>query len=879
MLPAGRKSKIRPPRKSLVASGDQSVDYDASWATIADAIRQIQGKNVSSLSYEQLYRIAYMLVLRKHAGRLYNDVAQVIAEHLRLRRELLLAVHDGAEEFMHQVIAEWTDHLQAMKFISDVLMYLNRVYVKEHKKLLVYDLGIQLFKDNVIKYRNDELGTKIVNIMILEITRSRRGEAITSGLYISKLALMLELLVETTASELQYGDNYYQNVFEPALLTRSETFFRDLADENARVLGSEYLARTSRFVVEEENRITLYLPSATLAKLGDLMNNILIKDRIDAVMALPYDRHGMSYWLEPLMTALFGTSTESHAEELASLYVLMARVDLEFNLLRVRLREAIVGQGKQIYEWVNDTCVREKGERKGKREGDSEKGKSEKAKSEKDNDIEVKDKISTEKKANEKESGSPETLGKPDLKARAKSKPSSSAFALLYVDTIIKYEQLLWSLCETSFAQNSVLEQAMTTALREFINAPSNKRTPGVNAPEVLSVYIDHHIKQTSKSVLGTELTNSLVQTAIRFLHLVKDKDAFEANYANHFAKRFLNAKGSGVQDDGVDIEELLISKLGEEMGASSLDKVIKMNKDIKLSWDITTEWKQHSLSASFTDLDMKICNVADWPKSMTKDYQSFADESNGLIWPRQLRPTIKAFEEFWFSAKKNHSKSLYWSPKFGSMDLRITYPSRTYEINMPTYAGIIMLLFSPQSTDADGAEVLAFEHKAELTFVEIKELTRIPDSDLRRHLQSIAVAPRLRLLIKLPMSKEVNDTDVFVLNDKFKSPSAKVKVLTVSATSSTAKTRSKTEAEVEDEEINLAIQEGRKIETNAAIVRIMKSRRELKHNVLIEELVKQLLNRFLPPILLIKQRIEELIEKEYLKRDEKDRTIYHYVA
>ena len=58
-----------------------------------------------------------------------------------------------------------------------------------------------------------------------------------------------------------------------------------------------------------------------------------------------------------------------------------------------------------------------------------------------------------------------------------------------------------------------------------------------------------------------------------------------------------------------------------------------------------------------------------------------------------------------------------------------------------------------------------------------------------------------------------------------------------------------------------------------------MKSRHTIRHNELIEELIKQLQNRFQPLILLIKQRIEDLIEKEYLKRDEEERNLYHYVA
>ena len=129
-------------------------------------------------------------------------------------------------------------------------------------------------------------------------------------------------------------------------------------------------------------------------------------------------------------------------------------------------------------------------------------------------------------------------------------------------------------------------------------------------------------------------------------------------------------------------------------------------------------------------------------------------------------------------------------------------------------------------------------------------------------------------------MSKDIKEDDVFRLNDKFKSPTVKVKVPTVSLASSTASGKNKKSKEQEETDaVNANISEGRRIEINAAIVRILKSRRTVKHNELIEGLVKQLSNRFQPLVVLIKQQIEDLIDKEYLERDANDRNVYHYIA
>lgn len=63
----------------------------------------------------------------------------------------------------------------------------------------------------------------------------------------------------------------------------------------------------------------------------------------------------------------------------------------------------------------------------------------------------------------------------------------------------------------------------------------------------------------------------------------------------------------------------------------------------------------------------------------------------------------------------------------------------------------------------------------------------------------------------------------------------------------------------------------------DAVIVRIMKARKTEKHNQLLEDVMRQISN-FLPQPQMIKQRIESLIEREYLKRDDNDRAKYIYL-
>ena len=52
------------------------------WSLLKSAIQEIQKKNNSGLSFEELYRNAYTMVLHKHGERLYTGLKEVVTQHL-----------------------------------------------------------------------------------------------------------------------------------------------------------------------------------------------------------------------------------------------------------------------------------------------------------------------------------------------------------------------------------------------------------------------------------------------------------------------------------------------------------------------------------------------------------------------------------------------------------------------------------------------------------------------------------------------------------------------------------------------------------------------------------------------------------------------------
>jgi len=218
----------------------------------------------------------------------------------------------------------------------------------------------------------------------------------------------------------------------------------------------------------------------------------------------------------------------------------------------------------------------------------------------------------------------------------------------------------------------------------------------------------------------------------------------------------------------------------------------------------------------------------------------------------------------------------LSWQTSAGSAELKATFGSdptkyRRHELGVSTYQMCILLLFN----DADS-----------LTLGQIRSKTQIPDSELRRHLVSLCT-PKHRILRKGSRGRGINsDDDTFTFNPEYGSKLKRIRIPLVKETSvskdgadgGTAGNGSAVASAV-DGSVPLKVEEDRRHLVEAAIVRIMKSRKSLGHNDLFAEVTRQLSVRFNPSPQFVKKRIESLIEREYLERSQQDHRLYTYVA
>ncbi|KAH6913074.1 ubiquitin ligase SCF complex subunit Cullin, partial [Coprinopsis sp. MPI-PUGE-AT-0042] len=422
-------------------------------------------------------------------------------------------------------------------------------------------------------------------------------------------------------------------------------------------------------------------------------------------------------------------------------------------------------------------------------------------------------------------------------KGKAKAPPRDAALvaAVKWVQDVLDLKDRFDRIWKEAFNNDRDVEASMNEAFGAFVN--SNEK-----APEFTSLFIDSHLKSGLKGKSDDEVDAVLGKT-ITIFRYISDKDVFERYYKTHLAKRLLH--GRSVSDDA---ERGMLAKMKLESGYQFTLKLEGMFKDMKTSADAMDayhEWVKNRTTPP-VDLNVTVMTTTLWPIS---------PPTVQCLVPPILAETRRSFETFYFS--RHSGRQLTWSMALGNADVKARFKQRVHDLNVSTYALVILLLFE----DLGDSDFLTYE--------EIKSATSIDDHELKRNLQSLACA-RFRILKKHPAGRDVLDDDSFSFNDDFSAPMQKIKISTVSSKPETMQERQETKGRIDEE---------RKYQIDAAIVRVMKDRKHMTHNLLVTEVTRQLTARFQPNPMVIKQRIESLIEKEYLERSEDDKKAYNYVV
>ncbi|XP_032669209.1 cullin-2 isoform X2 [Odontomachus brunneus] len=408
-----------------------------------------------------------------------------------------------------------------------------------------------------------------------------------------------------------------------------------------------------------------------------------------------------------------------------------------------------------------------------------------------------------------------------------------------FVESILDVHSKYTELIKDVFKADQSFVGALDKACSAIVNYRPVPRQPA-RAPELLAKYCDSLLKKSAKAASESEIEEKLARSITVFKY-VDDKDVFQKFYARMLAKRLIHQ-----QSQSMDAEEVMIDRLKQACGYEFTNKLHRMFTDMSVSADLNTKFtttlregdRENQLGIGFV---VYVLQAGAWPLGLPPSPGPFHV-------PQQLEKSVQAFETFYhaqFSGRK-----LTWLHHLCQGELKFNYLKKSYLVTVQTYQMALLLLF---------------EHCDAIQCREAAASLRLSHDQLVKHAASLVDC---KILMK-STDGELEEDTVLTLNFDYYNKRTKFRVTGAL----------QRDAPHDAEATHRSVDDDRKLYLQAAIVRIMKSRKLLRHNLLVQEVLSQSRVTFAPSIGMIKKCIEALIDKQYIERTANSADEYSYVA
>ena len=420
------------------------------------------------------------------------------------------------------------------------------------------------------------------------------------------------------------------------------------------------------------------------------------------------------------------------------------------------------------------------------------------------------------------------------------------------VINLLDFKRRLDHISKFSFHGNESLNNGLHKSFEHFINktkkSQANWDTDNAKPGEMIAKHVDLLLKGGVKAIpkLMTAKTetskndeehdfddapadedaeiNLHLSQALDLFRFVHGKAVFEAFYKKDLARRLLMGRSASN-----DAERSMLTRLKNECGAGFTHNLEAMFKDMDLSRDEMASYNQlledRGTSRMGLDLGVNVLSASSWP--------TYPDVPVNI--PPSIMKVMTDFEKHYKT--KHNGRKLTWKHSLAHCQLRAKFPKGNKELVVSGFQAIVLLLFNDIPSDGN------------LSYTDIQASTGLSDAELKRTLQSLACA-KYRVLTKSPKGRDVNSTDTFTFNTNFQDPKLRIKINQIQLK----------ETKEENKETHQRVAADRHYETQAAIVRIMKSRKTIRHVELISEVIKATKSRGVLDPADIKKNIEKYV-------------------
>jgi len=428
----------------------------------------------------------------------------------------------------------------------------------------------------------------------------------------------------------------------------------------------------------------------------------------------------------------------------------------------------------------------------------------------------------------------------------------------VFVETLINLYEHHEKIISQCFKNHADFTKALKDGYYVILNTPtmaisnSQHHHSGNNQVshsicELLSTYIDFLMRVDGGIKLLEDELYYRLDKLVKLFAYIHDKDIFLEFYRKQLAKRLLTSKSASEH-----AEQTFISQLKLRCGAQFTSKLEGMIKDIGRSreheLDFTRYLAKHKKSKPFQyEFECKVLTSGFWPNFSKINS---GDNMRNLMLPRSMKKVVDYFESYF---KSLHQKRLLtWMHELGTVEMIGHFTHKSVVLQVSTLQACMLLILNLVPS------------------IKIADMTKMLNVDanvIKKQLKPLC-SKKFQILLKAP-SKGYDVKHVVSMNMEWNPPNKRYRIPT-GVHKVTHRERQDNEQQVFGD---------RRLMMEAALVRIMKTRKTYKQSLLIADVSQQLMHRFKVDPAVLKDRINDLIEREYLSRDDNDHHLYHYIA
>lgn len=409
-----------------------------------------------------------------------------------------------------------------------------------------------------------------------------------------------------------------------------------------------------------------------------------------------------------------------------------------------------------------------------------------------------------------------------------------------FIPDLIDHYRLNFKVLNEGFENHDNFNYSFRSSIQEFVNHDQNSSM----IAEKLAKYSDDLMRSgTTKLNLSQTELDEQMNYIIDIYSYVHGKDVFDSYYKKDLARRLLLGRS-----ENLEMEQVMISKFKAETGSVAVQQLETMYNDMTLSKDEISKFNNNNPSTNNKKskklgFNVSVLTQGVWP-TYPDLYMKLPDELNKLS---------MEFEKFYINERKG--RKLKWHHGLGNCIVKARFPNGVKELYVSELQAAIILLFNDNT---------------ELSYKSIQDELAIEGESaqgtLTRALQSLACG-KTKVLTKSDNNNDIDmETDTFKINEDFNEKSVRIKINQI---------QPKKRIEEQRNEVQKEIERDRHMEVQAAIIRIMKTRKELEHHQLIEEVITLTKDRGCLQVPEIKKNIDLLLEKEFLDRREENTYVY----